>query len=155
MKVAFDTSVLIAGSIEGHLHHERASVWFRGAREKRFQACAATHAFAETWATLTAMPLHPRLPATAARRVVEELARSIRPLELSWQDYVGAIARCSDRDVRSGALYDALHLAAAERTGASVLLTFNTKHFTRLAGSASPRILAPPDPPALDLDAGG
>jgi hypothetical protein len=57
--------------------------------------------------------------------------------------------RCSDRGLRSGAVYDALHLVAAERWGADLFLTFNTHDFTRMALAPGPRIAAPPDPPGL------
>lgn len=61
MKVAFDTSVLVAGSLARHPHAERARVWLQAAREGRVEALATTHAFAETWATLTALPGDPRV----------------------------------------------------------------------------------------------
>lgn len=70
-------------------------------------------------------------------------------LELSWDDYTAAMRRCSDRGRRSGAVYDTVHLAAAERWSADVLLTFNVQDFTRLSVESGPRILAPPDPPGV------
>jgi hypothetical protein len=57
--------------------------------------------------------------------------------------------RCSGRGLRSGAIYDALHLLAAEREAADIFLTFNVDDFRRLAEPTSPRVLAPPDPPRL------
>jgi predicted nucleic acid-binding protein len=149
VKVAFDTSVLVAGSVAGHVHEERARVWFRAARESRFVAIATTHAFAETWATLTAIPVVPRIAPAAAERVIDRLVRYIEPVAIGWEDYRLALQRCGDRSLRSGALYDALHLMVASREGAELLLTFNTRDFAALAGEESPRILAPPDPPAL------
>lgn len=95
------------------------------------------------------MPVTPRIAPGSALRVVRRLADVIRPTELAWDDYGKAIDRCVDRDVRSGGLYDGLHLIAAERDGADILLTFNTADFVRLARVPGPRILAPPDPPAI------
>ena len=46
-----------------------------------------------------------------------------------------------------------MHLIEAERVSADVLLTFNPKNFTQLADGDGPRILAPPDPPSLELPA--
>ena len=57
MKVAFDTSVLIAGSVSSHPHHERALWWLADDRE--FERCASWHALAETWSVLTRLPLRP------------------------------------------------------------------------------------------------
>jgi predicted nucleic acid-binding protein len=152
VRVAFDTSVLVAGSVADHVHEERARIWFRGAREGRFDAIATTHAFAETWATLTAIPVDPRIAPTAAERVIARMVRHIKPIPLRWEDYGSAFARCVDGGLRSGAVYDALHLVAAARQGAEVFLTFNTRHFKPMTVDGGPRVVAPPDPPAL-LDA--
>jgi predicted nucleic acid-binding protein len=149
MRVVFDTSVLVAGSLARHVHAERARVWLRAAREGRLEALASTHAFAETWATLTAIPGDPRIDPAVATRVVERLARHVKPFVLRWEDYRAALERCGDGHLRSGAAYDALHLAGATHQRADVLLTFNTRHFAALAGEGDPRVAAPPDPPAL------
>ena len=149
MKVALDTSVLVAGSLARHPHAERARVWLQAAREGRIEALAATHAFAETWATLTAIPGDPRVDPAVATRVVERLARHVKPFSLRWEDYRAAFERCGDGRLRSGAAYDALHLAGAARQDADVFLTFNTRHFSALAREGDPRVVAPPDPPAL------
>lgn len=149
MKVAFDTSVLVAGSLARHAHAERARVWLHAAREGRIEAVATSHAFAETWATLTAIPGDPRVDPAVATRVVERLARHVKPVALRWDDYRLAFERCEDGRLRSGALYDALHLVGAARQGAALFLTFNTRHFAALSREGDPRVVAPPDPPAL------
>lgn len=147
IRIAFDTSVLVAGSIIGHAEEGRAALWLSAAREGRIEAIACQHAFAETWATLTALPIEPRLPPDAGRRIVERLRRHIKPVALRWTDYQAAMTRCDDQAQRSGAIYDALHLVVAERNGARALLTFNVRHFVRLASEGSSlRIAAPPDP---------
>jgi predicted nucleic acid-binding protein len=149
MIVGFDTSVLVAGSLARHVHAERARVWLRAAREGRLEALATTHAFAETWATLTAIPGEPPIDPALATRVLERLAQHVKPFALRWEDYRAAFERCGDGRLRSGVVYDALHLVGAARRGADVFLTFNTRHFSALAREGDPRILAPPDPPAL------
>ena len=149
MRIAFDTSVLVAGSVAGHVHEARAAIWLRAAREGRIEAVACAHAFAETWATLTAIPVEPRLPLNAVDRIVDRLSGPIKPVAQRWSDYQAAMNRCSERTVRSGALYDALHLVIAEHLGAHVLLTFNVRHFTRLSSGNALRIVAPPDPPGF------
>jgi predicted nucleic acid-binding protein len=149
MKVCFDTSVIVAASVVGHTHEERSLAWLDAARKGRFDAATSAHALGETWATLTSLPIEPRVAPTAATRLVERVARYLTPLPLRWADYRTAMNRAGDRGQRSGALYDALHLVAAERWGADVFLTFNTRHFTRLTAENGPRIMAPPDPPGL------
>lgn len=148
MKVAFDTSILVAGSIAGHIHEQRSRIWFRAAREGDIDAITTTHALAETWATITAVPIEPRIAPAAAARLVERLARHVKPVAMRWEDYRSALTRCGELGLRSAAIYDTLHLVTASRRGAEVFLTFNTRHFIPLAVDG-PRIVAPPDPPAL------
>ena len=150
MKVLLDTSVLVAGLISHHEHESRAAVWLDAARRGRVRGAATTHALAETWATLTALPVEPRVAPPLAERMVDRLAEHLEVLELSQEDYRGAIQRCGDRGLRSGAVYDALHLVAGERWQADVVLTFNLQDFRRLAVEQGPRLTVPPDPPALD-----
>lgn len=98
---------------------------------------------------MTALPVQPPIPPALVDRVVERLRTHVAILELSWDEYAAAMRRCSDRGRRSGAVYDTVHLAAAERWSADVLLTFNVQDFTRLSVESGPRILAPPDPPGV------
>lgn len=150
MRVAFDTSVILAGSIAGHVHEDRAAPWFAAAQAGRFTAAATTHALAETWATATALPLEPPIAPALVQRMIDRFRSKVEILDLSWEDYDRAMQRCSDRGLRSGVVYDALHLVAAERWEAHVLLTFNLQDFDRLATPGSPRILIPPDPPDVE-----
>ncbi|MGH7476761.1 MAG: type II toxin-antitoxin system VapC family toxin [Longimicrobiales bacterium] len=153
MKVVFDTSVVVAGSIARHVHEARAAAWFTAAREGRISAAVTSHTLAETWATMTALPIQPAVPPALIDRVIERFRSHIELLELSWSDYTAAMRRCSDRGLRSGVIYDALHLAAAERWRADVFLSFNLADFARMSTESGPVIAAPPDPPGLDIAA--
>jgi predicted nucleic acid-binding protein len=92
---------------------------------------------------LTALPIEPRISPEQAQRLLHRLLPQLRVLPLSRSVYLDAIRRCSALGLRSGAVYDALHLVAAEKAGADVFLTFNLDDFTRLATTASPTIRAP------------
>ncbi len=151
MRVLLDTSVLVAAAVVGHAHERRALVWLTAARAGGIQAAVTAHGCAEAWATLTALPVSPRIDATLAERVVFGLAAALEVVDLTWADYRAAMARCGDRGLKSGALYDALHLVGAERWGADALITFNARDFERLAISTSPRVVVPPDPPEVRL----
>jgi len=61
VKVAFDTSVIVAGTHDGHPHHGRAIVWIDAVLEQRITGVVTWHAVAEIWSVLT------RLPAPARR----------------------------------------------------------------------------------------
>jgi predicted nucleic acid-binding protein len=147
MKAALDTSVLVAAVVEDHPHHQRAVWWLRTGDP--VERVASWHAYAEAWAVLTALPLEPRVTGEVAAAVLNRLAGAVRFLPCTKAVYSGAVSRCAARSLRSGAVYDALHLITAEGDDADLLLTFNIGDFTRLAEPGSPRILAPPDPPGL------
>lgn len=65
------------------------------------------------------------------------------------QIYRDALDRCTSKGLRSGAIFDAVHLATAEAAGAEALVTFNERDFVRLSVAESPPIVVPPDPPAI------
>jgi hypothetical protein len=106
---------------------------------------------AESYSVLTRVPKGPSFAEASA--IGSRLAAVFRVRAISKASYVKAIERCATRSLKSGAVFDALHLVEAERAGADMLLTFNPKDFTRLAEGDRPRILAPPDPPSLELPA--
>lgn len=156
MKVALDTSVIVAGVVEAHPDHGRARWWLvprEGADAP--ERVAGWHAYAEAWAVLTVLPMEPRVTGAVAAAVLERVGRAVRLVAPTAATYRAAVDRCSGRSLRSGAVYDALHLVTAEREAADVLLTFNTGDFQRLADPDGPRIVAPPQPPGLaGLEAG-
>jgi predicted nucleic acid-binding protein len=144
--MALDTSVLVAALTRAHPHHARARWWLDGPKQARV---ASFHAYAETWATLTAMPLEPRVTGEVAQTVLERLRSTVRFVAPRTRTYVEAAKRCAGRGVRSGAIYDALHLITAEQESADVFATFNERDFARLAEPDGPRIVVPPDPPGF------
>ena len=148
MKVALDTSVLVPAVVQAHPNHARARWWFEPAR-RGVRRIATWHALAETWSVLTSLPLEVPVRGEEARRAVESLRARLRVVPLDEIAYGAALDRCARLDLRSGAIYDALHLVAAEREDADLLLTFNERDFRRLSVSGKPRIAVPPDPPGM------
>lgn len=146
MKVAADTSVLVAALHSGHEWHARARHWIEAVSRKEIDGLITTHALAETWATLSRLPLRPRVQPRQAADLVEQLHRVFAVISLDPSHYRAAIERCVNQGVSSGAVFDALHLMAAEREGAERLLTFNARDFDRLALASSPRIHVPTGP---------
>ena len=94
---------------------------------------AVTYALAEAYATLTALPLSPRLgPATVRNLLAEGLPASLGVVSLDADDYSLVISRLADLGLTSGSIYDALHVRAAEKAGCDELVTFNERDFRRL-----------------------
>lgn len=150
MRVAFDTNVLVAGTLTVHPGHAEAAAWLTAARTRRIDGFACRHATAEFWATVTALPLTPRVTPATAQRLLGGLGEV-----LSWEDPIGddyetAVRWCRQDGVQSGGIYDALHLAVANRCGAALLVTPNLRHFLRFQGRVTPVITSTSaEPPAV------
>jgi predicted nucleic acid-binding protein len=149
--VALDTSVLVAALVEPHPHHARALRWIEAIGAGKAKGECSWHAVAETWSVLTRLPLEPAISPALAEVAIERLLAKVPAVTVVAETYRAAIRRCSERGLRSGALFDALHLVSAERRGADVFVTFNRSDFDRLHVEGSPRLVVPPDPPRFSL----
>ncbi len=133
MKVCFDTSVLVAAVVDQLANHESACACFVQYSQGKNRGCCSTHALAECYATLTALPLPRKIQAAEARILIEEnFIKRLEILELSQVDYAAALTRSSQLGLVSGVVYDALHLIAAERASCQRIYTYNLVHFNRL-----------------------
>jgi len=133
MKVFFDTSVLVAAVVDQLAQHERAFAYFSAALEKGHACACSTHVLAECYATLTALPLPRRVQPAEARILIEtNFIEKLTVVELGIVDYCEALERVAGLGLRSGVVYDALHLGCAEKAGYERLVTFNAKDFERL-----------------------
>lgn len=149
MLVAIDTSVLVAWTVAKHPFHARTKPWFEAIFRGELEAMVCVHALAELYSVLTKIP--EGLSPNAARLAVINVPKRIRVIPLTVGTYQVAVSRCADRSLKSGSIFDALHLVAAERKAATVLLTFNLHDFTRLGEISSPQVVVPTDPPSLDV----
>jgi predicted nucleic acid-binding protein len=138
--IAIDTSVLVAAAVAVHPDHERAAECLASARDEGNSAFMSLHAVAETYSVLTKLPLVERIPPPAARAYIEVLRGFMSTVAITEPMCLEALDRCTARGLGSGSVFDALHLVAAEAAGAELMLTFNERDFSRLAGTASPRI---------------
>jgi predicted nucleic acid-binding protein len=53
MKVAFDTSVLVAALVATHRDHARALVWLRAVSSGAIEGVVSVHVLGEVWSVLT------------------------------------------------------------------------------------------------------
>jgi predicted nucleic acid-binding protein len=149
MLLAIDTSVIVAGALAHHAFHERAVVWQAAIHRGEVHAMVCAHALAEVYSVLSKLP--GGLSPAGARLLVGRVARQVRVIAPRGESYLAAAERCASRGLKSGVVYDALHLIEAERSSADIFLTFNPSDFERLAVGTTPRILVPPDPPSSRL----
>lgn len=151
MKIVFDTSVLIAALLATHRDHARAIVWLTAVSEGRVDGVVSVHGLGELWSVLTKLPVVPPISPTTARQVIEDVLARFEAVPVTVQICTEALDRCASKGLRSGAIFDALHLATAESIGATALLTFNERDFVRLAVPGSPAVVVPPDPPSVRI----
>jgi len=138
LKVCFDTSALVAALLQQHPQHALAFTRLQAVKAGATQGYVTTHALAELFATLTALPLKPRLlPADGERIIRESVLPWFTVVPLRTGHYREAIQRAAKQNLPSGAIYDVLHLVGARSVGCTTLYTLNLRHF---------RSVAPDDP---------
>lgn len=132
MRTLFDTSVVVAALVDQLGVHEAAFREFRRCSQGENTGCCSTHALAEIYATLTALPLQRRISPGEARRLIEEtvLGRlAVTPLDSA--DYRAVLRQVANQGLASGAISDALHAHCARKEGVDQILTYNLSDFDR------------------------
>ena len=107
LAVLCDTSVFVAGTLRGHVHHARTLPLLDSITAGTIKGVMASHSLAECYASLTSIP-PPMNPAETREILQKNLMSFFKILELSQQDYQNAIDRVVEKHLRSGAIYDAL-----------------------------------------------
>ena len=75
MDIFFDTTVLVAASSRSHPHHAQAFPAVRRVAAGRDRGFISAHSIAEVYASLTRLPVRPRIhPVEAARIVTDNLS---------------------------------------------------------------------------------
>jgi predicted nucleic acid-binding protein len=134
-----DTSVNSASPDPDETHHAVCDRIVSAGGNKAY-----VHALAETFSILTGGRHGRRLSASTAARLVEQsILPYVQMQTLTGKDMMAALAQCESRGVRGGAIYDWLHLAAARKAGAEVLLTLDLRDLRSLARPGDPRIEMP------------
>lgn len=144
MKVLLDTSVLVAALVEPHPEHERALPWLTKARLKSNQLVMSSHSVAELYAVLSTLPVSPRIsPGLAWRLIHESVEPHVTIISLTASDYITTVRHLSDLGLSGGAIYDALIVKAAQKSGVDRILTFNINDFKRVWPEGASRIVTP------------
>lgn len=134
MSILLDTSVLIPALVPALPQHEKAAPHLESALRGESSLILSAHALAECYASLTALPVSPRVTPGQARRLIQEnIADTAEEIvELEATDYLSALQRMTDLGLESGAVYDALHVLCAEKASVKELRTFNGEDFRRM-----------------------
>jgi predicted nucleic acid-binding protein len=133
MKVALDTSVLVAALVESHPRHDQAFPWLRKIREVEYQGLIAAHSVVETYTVLSTLPVSPRITPAAAWALLEHsVLPYVRYVDLAEGAVRSLVERLSRRGFAGGIVYDALIAAAAIEGGAEYIVTLNANDFRRV-----------------------
>ena len=139
--IFLDTSVLIATAQVSHQHHiPSRELWNQCSRDV---SAVSTHAIAELYNTLTAMPPAMRLTPRDTVLAVDTFLKRLTPVTLSADEYIATLERTAKLGHTGGMIYDALHLACARKIGAEQIYTWNIGHFRMVAPDLADRIVTP------------
>lgn len=115
MKIAADTSVLVAAFASWHEQHELAFAAIR-----RVNAMVA-HCMIETYSVLTRLPAPHRMTPDVVASYLERSFDGYPVFALSASEQRKLIGLCSSRGLAGGAIYDALIAATCVQSDLSLL----------------------------------
>lgn len=134
MRVLLDTSVIVPALVDQLPNHAVCFSTFVALTNGEERPVCSAHAIAETYSVLTALPVRRRIHPTDAARIIEQsLLPRFHVVELTTDDYRDAFKRVASAGLRSGIVYDALHLAAARKAECSRIYTYNLEHFRAIS----------------------
>ena len=137
MRTLFDTSVMVPALVGQLGDHRAAFDELHRYTDGDDRGYCSTHALAECYATLTALPLPKRVLPEEARSLVEESIRGrLSAVETMLDDYLEVLREVARLGLASGAIHNALHVRCVRKAGVDRILTYNVTHFERfdLAG---------------------
>ncbi len=144
MKVLLDTSVLVAALVKPHPEHLRAIPWLAKPKSKSSELVIASHTIAELFAVLSTLPVSPKIsPGLAWRLIHESIEPHVSIISLTTSEYMATVKHVSDLGLSGGAVYDALIVKAAQKSGADRIVTFNLGDFKRVWPEGASSVVSP------------
>ena len=141
MKALLDTSVLVAAFYEDHEHHKASFDLLLS--HKRKDACCSAHRLAEVYATLTAMPGSRRVSPTEAVLYLGSLRDRLTLISLDGDEYLAAADLAASSGASSGGIYDAIIGQCFLKSRATLLYTWNPKHFQTITSNVGEKVKTP------------
>ena len=136
MNIFFDTTVLVAASSESHPHHTQAFPALKKVAAGQDVGFISAHSIAEVYASLTRLPVEPRIHSVEAARIItENLLPHFKVLPIETEDYLEALHIVRDGAWVGAKIYDALLLRCASKCNVDRIYTFNLRDFRLLAPS--------------------
>ena len=127
---AVDTSCIVAAVSAWHEQHGAAAAAISVRLDRGETMTVAAHALSEAYAVLTRLPAPHRLaPGDAWAVLSVNFVDGGKVVALSAREHVSVLTKLAEGAVGGGRTYDAIIAECAGRSGASVLLTLNPRHF--------------------------
>ena len=145
MNIFFDTTVLVAASVQSHPHYAQAWPAVRRVASREDKGFIGAHTIAEVYATLTRLSVQPRIhPAEADRIITVNLLPHFEVVAADKTDYIDAMRHMSNNGWSGAKIYDVLLLCSAAKCSPDRIYTFNLGDFRQLAsGNLLNKICAP------------
>ena len=122
--------------LQHHEHHAECKPRLAEVLEGKSRGVMSAHGFAEAFSVLTRAPWVPPIQPHEAWSMLDRMIVPYFELvHLDGAEHKSLIWRCGVRKVAGGRVYDAVHLACAEKAGAELILTKNLRDFRALAWS--------------------
>jgi len=136
MKVFLDTSVLVSAVLKQHMFHERSFDVLNSVLCRKNEGLISSHSLAEMYSVLTRLPSPYRHTLEQALLSIEEnVLKHFKTISLLGSEYAAFLREAAASGVQGGAIYDALLLKCAVKSGADRICTLNLKHFQTVAAS--------------------
>jgi len=133
-RIALDSSYLIPLLSDWHEHHAKTLRSYQQCSDHGKQILLPVHAILECYSVLTRVPAPYRLPPEIARQALEEnFASTALVVGVKASGIWERIESLAGLGLGGGRVYDALIAWCAADAGATVLLTWNLKHFKTMA----------------------
>lgn len=137
----FDSNVLIAASVPGHVHHNESIA--RLAQLQGGSGACSAHTLAEVYNILTKHPKGYGVPPADAVAIVTHATKHYKLVSLTAAESSRAIEDAARQGLRGGLIYDALLIACARKIDAGAIYTSNVRHFRQIAPDLASRIVLP------------
>ena len=128
-----DTSCLVAAACGWHEFHGRTVAELDNRARSGDDLVIASHSLVESYVVLTRLPSPNRLSAETAMALLEANWGAAAVVHLTAMETWVALRMARTLGVSGGPLYDAVIATSAEKARASTVLTWNVRHFARLA----------------------
>lgn len=135
MNVLFDTNAVIALIVNDHEDHFVANKAYKNLTSQKADLYISAHTILELYSTLTKKGVmwFQFSPKLATEIIENEVLKLFSVVEMGLDDYLNTLNNAVEHSVISANIYDAFIVQAQKKADCELIVTFNVKHFDKLA----------------------